>query len=298
MEKLHKMMIHLWFDTQAAEAADFYLNAFENSRRLGRTSLRGTPSGEVDVHTLEIEDLHLMLISAGPAFRINPAVSFMVSLPTREAVRSLWDALSEGGQALMPLDRYDFSEYYGWIEDRFGVSWQIMHTGDRPIRTRIRPTLMFAGPKAGRAEEAVRFYGSVFGDSDIGMLSRYGENAPPPNTPEMLNYSEFVLGGQGFAAMDSAYTHDFDFNEAVSILVNCDTQEEIDRLTDELSADPEAEQCGWVRDRFGVSWQLSPTALSEWMHDADPEAVARLTQALLRMKRLDIAALEAAYRGA
>jgi len=84
----------------------------------------------------------------------------------------------------------------------------------------------------------------------------------------------------------------------VSILVNCDTQEEIDRLTDALSADPEAEQCGWVRDRFGVSWQLSPTVLNEWMRDSDTEAVDRLTEALLRMKRLDIAALEAAYRGA
>jgi len=293
---LNKIVINLWFDTQAAEAAELYLHTFGNSRLLGRATLPGTPSGEVDLLTVQLEDLHLMLMSAGPAFQINPSISFMVSCGTREEVQRIWDALIEGGRSLMPLDRYDFNEFFGWVEDRFGVSWQILLTGDAPVPNRIRPMMMFTGKNAGRAEAAIRHYTSVLRNSEIRSIARHGPLADP-ETPDMVLQADFAIEGQSFTAMDSAYDHAFGFNEAVSIVVNCDTQEEIDRLSDALSADPEAEQCGWVRDRFGVSWQLSPTVLNDWMNHGDPEAVARMTQALLEMKRLDIAALERAYRG-
>ncbi len=296
MDTRHKIMIHLWFDTQAAEAAAFYQTVFDNTRLLSRRTLSGTPSGEVELLTLEIEDIALMLLSAGPDFQINPSISFMVSCRTKEEVRRYWDALSDGGEVMMPLDAYPFSDLYGWVQDKFGVSWQLLYVGDVPIQAKIRPSLMFVGDNAGRAEEAIGFYTGVFRNAEARSVSRYGEGFPP-NKPEMLNYADFSLEGQRFSIMDSAYDHAFGFNEAASILVNCDTQEEIDYYWNALSAVPEAEQCGWIKDPFGVSWQISPTVMNDMLSDVDPSALERVTQAFLQMKKFDIAALERAYRG-
>lgn len=296
MDTKHKMMIHLWFDTQAAEAAAFYQSVFDDTRLLSRRKLSGTPSGEVELLTLEIGDIALMLLSAGPEFRINPSISFMVSCRTKGEVRRYWDTLSDGGETMMPLDAYPFSELYGWVQDKFGVSWQLLYTGDAPVRARVKPSLLFVGDNAGRAEEAIGYYTGIFRNSEARMVSRYGEGFAP-NKPEMLNYADFSLEGQSFSIMDSAYDHAFGFNEAVSILVNCDTQEEIDYYWGTLSAVPEAEQCGWIKDQFGVSWQISPTVMNDMLSDADPAALACVTRAFLQMKKFDIAALERAYRG-
>jgi predicted 3-demethylubiquinone-9 3-methyltransferase (glyoxalase superfamily) len=95
--------------------------------------------------------------------------------------------------------------------------------------------------------------------------------------------------------MDSAYEHDFTFNEAISFVVNCDTQEEIDYYWDKLSADPEAEQCGWIKDKFGFSWQITPTEMNDMMRTEDPKKMAQVTEAMLQMKKLDIAELKRAY---
>lgn len=110
-------------------------------------------------------------------------------------------------------------------------------------------------------------------------------------------FSDFMLGGQWFAAMDSAREHKFAFNEAISLLIPCETQEEIDYYWGKLSADPKAEQCGWLKDRYGLSWQVWPTAMGEMMTKGTPEQVARVTRAFLPMKKFDIAALKRAYKG-
>lgn len=296
MEGIRKIMVCLWFDQEASQAGDFYLKVFENSKLLSKTLMTGTPSGDVESLTLAIEDVNLMMISAGPYFKINPSISFMISCDDQDEVRKYWDAFIDGGHALMPLDKYDFSELYGWVVDRFGVSWQIMYVGNEPIKTKIRPALMFVGDNYGHAEEAIDYYVSVFGKSELKSVSRYGEGFPP-NEPEMINFAEFVLEGQSFSIMDSAYEHDFTFSEGVSLLINCDTQEEIDYYWDKLSAVPEAEQCGWIKDKYGVSWQISPTVLNDMMDDNDPEAINRVTKAFLEMKKLDIAEIEKAYKG-
>jgi predicted 3-demethylubiquinone-9 3-methyltransferase (glyoxalase superfamily) len=97
--------------------------------------------------------------------------------------------------------------------------------------------------------------------------------------------------------MDSAHTHNFKFNEAISLMVNCDTQEEIDYYWEKLSAVPEAEQCGWLKDKFGLSWQIVPTEMDEMMRDGTPEQIGRVTQAFLKMKKFDLAELRKAYAG-
>jgi predicted 3-demethylubiquinone-9 3-methyltransferase (glyoxalase superfamily) len=160
----------------------------------------------------------------------------------------------------------------------------------------ITPLLMFAGEQTNKAEDAMRFYLSVFKDSKQGTVARYPEDTGPAKKNSIM-FADFMLENQWFAAMDSGVEQAFGFNEATSLLVNCDTQEEIDYYWERLSAVPEAEQCGWLKDKFGVSWQVSPTILGTMMQDGTPEQVARVTQAFLKMKKFVIAELEAAYRG-
>jgi predicted 3-demethylubiquinone-9 3-methyltransferase (glyoxalase superfamily) len=288
---------HLWFDTQAVEAARLYTSTFPDSKVTNVSSLRNTPSGDVDIVSFELFGQPFQAISAGPLFRFTPAISFLVRCASKEEVDELWATLSEAGTALMPLDVYPFSERYGWTTDRYGLSWQLMHAGDEPIGQRIIPTLLFVGDVCGKAEEAIGLYTSVFPDSGIGDVTRYGEGEEP-DQPGTVKHAAFTLAGQELAAMDSAHRHEFGFNEAISLMVGCDSQEEIDRYWDRLSAVPEAEQCGWLKDRYGVSWQIVPSVLDELLARGNDEQKARVTEAFLRMKKFDIAELERAYLGA
>lgn len=294
---MHKITPHLWFDTQAVEAARFYTSTFPESRVTDVSSLHDTPSGDVDVVSFELFGQPFMAISAGPLFKFTPAISFLLRCATRAEVDDYWGKLSEGGKALMPLDAYPFSERYGWIEDRYGLSWQVMYVGDEAIGQRVIPTLMFTGAVCGRAEEAIHFYASVFPDSQVGPLVPYGEGEEP-DAPGTIKHGAFTLAGQQFAAMDSARVHDFGFNEAISLMARCATQEEIDEYWDRLSAVPEAEQCGWLKDRYGVSWQIVPSLLDELLASGTEDQRARVTQVFLEMKKLDIAQLKRAYQEA
>ena len=294
---------HLWFDTQAREAAGFYCSVFPESQVESVVRLRDTPSGDCDVVSFALHGQPFMAISAGPMFKFNPSVSFFVNFdPAREphaAARldALWAKLIDGGQALMPLDAYPFSPRYGWVQDRFGLSWQLFlaNPAAEP-RAAIVPSLMFTGEVCGRAEEAGTFYRSVFDDSRAGQLVRYPEGSSP-DRPGTVMYSDFRLGDTWFAAMDSAHTHGFGFNEAISFMVHCRDQAQIDRYWAQLSSVPEAEQCGWCKDRYGLSWQITPVVLDELMTSGDQAIVDRVTRAFLDMKKLDVAAIEAAARG-
>jgi predicted 3-demethylubiquinone-9 3-methyltransferase (glyoxalase superfamily) len=294
---------HLWFDTQAREAAEFYVSLFDQSKITNTATLRNTPSGDTEMVSFELGGQPFMAISAGPFFKLNPSVSFFANFdPSRdgraeESLNAAWDKLSQGGTALMELGEYPFSRRYGWIQDKFGVSWQLMLTNPagepRPF---IIPSLMFVGDNAGRAEEAINFYRSIFKDSKMGSLARYGAGREPDREGTVMS-ADFKLLNLWLAAMDSAYPHKFSFNEAVSFLVRCDTQEEIDYYWEKLSAVPEAEQCGWLKDKFGVSWQITPAIMDALMRTQDQEKLDRVTQAFLKMKKFDIAALQKAADG-
>jgi predicted 3-demethylubiquinone-9 3-methyltransferase (glyoxalase superfamily) len=291
-----KITPHLWFDKEAKEAADFYTSIFRDSKVTSTTTLHNTPSGSVDIVSFELLGQAFMAISAGPLFKFNPSVSFLVACNTKEEVDALWEKLSEGGMALMELGEYPFSERYGWVQDKYGLSWQVMFLGERPIKRRITPTLMFVGNVCGKAEEAINFYASVFHNAKVGDILRYGKGEEP-DKEGTIKHAAFTLEGQEFAAMDSARGHNFTFNEAISFMVYCDTQEEIDYYWEKLSAVPEAEQCGWLKDKFGLSWQVVPTGMDEMMRSGDKEKIARVTEAFLKMKKFDIAELKKAYEG-
>ncbi|MDQ3956209.1 MAG: VOC family protein [Actinomycetota bacterium] len=288
---------HLWFDKEAVEAAELYTTAFPDGKVTNVSTLKDTPSGDCDVVSFELLGQPFTAFSAGPFFRFTPAVSFLVRCQTVEQVDALWSELSEGGSTLMPLDSYPFSDRYGWTEDRYGLSWQVMHDAMGEIDQAIVPTLTFVGDVCGKAEEAVGHYASVFPESKIERVQRYGEGEEP-DRPGTIKHLYFDLDGFKLAAMDSARDHDFGFNEAISLMVGCETQEEIDYYWDRLSAVPESEQCGWLKDRFGVSWQITPTILDELLSRGTEEQTARVTQAFLEMKKFDIAELRRAYEGA
>ncbi len=155
---------------------------------------------------------------------------------------------------------------------------------------------MFVGSVCGRAEEAMRFWTSLFPDSHVDMIQHHGEGEGP-DKPGTVKYAEFSLLGHDFAAIDSAYEHPFAFNEAVSFMVYCDTQEEIDYYWNKLSAVPEAEQCGWLKDKFGLSWQIVSSEMQQMLAGDDRVRVDRVTQAFLQMKKIDTATLRKAFEG-
>ncbi len=291
---MQRITSHLWFDREAKEAAGLYTSIFGDSKIKDTAILHNTPSGTVDVLTIELLGQEFTLINAGPMFKFTPAVSFLVACDSKQEVDALWSELSKGGSALMELGAYPFSERYGWTEDRYGLSWQIMFMGEREVKQNITPTLMFVGQQCGKAEEAINLYSSVFHQAKVGHILRYGKNEEP-DKEGTIRHADISLEGEHFALMDSARAHNFSFNEAISFIVHCETQEEIDYFSGKLSADPKSEVCGWLKDKFGLSWQIVPRVMDEMLKDKDEARLARLTEAFLKMKRFDIAKLKEAY---
>jgi len=267
----------------------FYTSIFKGSKIL---STSPGPDGKVMTGTIELLGQEFMALNAGPLFKFNPSISFFVYCKTEEDIDALWNRLSEKGTVLMPFSSYPFSKKYGWLNDQFGVSWQLNLTEQE----KLSPCLMFVGKQAGRAKEAMDFYTSLFENSKITSLFQY--EAGEGDREENVKHATFTLSGQEFIAMDSSLAHDFTFNEAVSLFVKCETQEEVDELWDKLTVDGgEESQCGWLKDKFGVSWQIIPNALGELLGDHDREKAGRVMQAMLGMKKIDIAGLKKAYDG-
>lgn len=286
---------HLWFAQEARTAAEFYVDVFPASAINRLTLLRDTPSGDCDLVAFELAGQPFQAISAGPHFTPNPSISFSVNCATVAEVDALWARLGDGGMALMPLDAYPFNPRFGWVQDRFGISWQVgvmeEQHGELPL---IVPFLLFTGNNFGKAAEAIRFYTAIFQDAQSGQVT-YNPDAPCADGAPSVLVATFQLAGQRFAIADSNAAHAFTFNEAISFIVGCATQAEIDHYWEQLSAVPEAEQCGWLKDKYGVSWQITPTAMDAMLGDGSPEQVARVTQALLPMKKLELDALQRAF---
>ena len=287
---------HLWYDKEAREAALFYISLFDQSKLLNVTVLQDTPSGDSEIVSFQLAGQEFSAISAGPYFNFNPSISLMVACYSAEEVDTKWKALSDGGTELMPLGEYPFSKRYSWIQDRYGLSWQLMLVDSRPAAQKITPSLLFSSDACGKAEEAITYYSEVFPDSEVGFISKYGAGEAQSSKAK-VNFASFKLWGMGFSAMDNAFDVDFHFNEAFSFMVKCKDQKEIDYFWDKLSAVPEAEQCGWLKDKFGLSWQIVPENLDNILFNGSKDEIARVTEAFLKMKKFDLAALEKARLG-
>ncbi|MHC1787618.1 MAG: VOC family protein [Christensenellales bacterium] len=292
---MQKIQVHLWYDTQAAQAAEYYTSIFPGSSIDARSVIRDTPSGDAEMLSFTLAGVSFQAISGGPQFKLNPSLSLSVMCGSLNEVNTYWNKLIAGGKALMPLDRYPFSKRYGWLEDKFGLTWQIMHSA-QPITQKIVPNLLFSGGQAGLAGEALRFYAETFENAQISHMNLY-RAGEVPNPQAGVKHAAFTLEGLQMTAMDNAMAADFVFNEAASLIVSCADQAEIDRLWARLSASPEHEACGWLKDKFGLSWQIVPEEMGSLMCDAQGELLPPVVQAMLQMKKLDIKALREARGG-
>ncbi|HKR07202.1 MAG TPA: VOC family protein [Bacteroidia bacterium] len=265
----------LWFDGQAKAAADFYCSIFKNSKVTVDTPM---------VVNFELNGKKFMGLNGGPMFKITPAISIFATFETIDETNNAWNKLFDGGKALIPIDKQPWSERYGWLQDKFGMTWQISVVNEKGDKPQIRPSMLFTGNKFGKAEEAVKFYTSVFDNSATDLLMHYPQE-DKANAGKVM-YSEFNINQYDMIAMDGPGVHDYTFTEGVSLVVNCETQKEIDYYWNKLTEGGEESMCGWLKDKFGVSWQIVPAVIGKLM--TDEKKSGRVMQAVMKMKKLDL----------
>lgn len=290
----------IWLDGTAEAAAETYTRLLPGGRTLAVSHYpastdnpAGRPRGSVLTVEVELAGLRFTLLDGGPLFHPNPSVSFFVQVEAPGEATALFERFAEGGRVLIPLDAYPWSARYGWVQDRFGVSWQVM-AGRRPGAAVIVPCLMFAGAQRGRASEAMKSYTATFPGSRIGEVARYERGEGPVGA---VKHGRMTLLGQELVVMDSHAEHGVTFDEGVSLQLLCVDQAELDRSWTALSAGGVEGPCGWVKDRFGLSWQVVPADILRWMTAPDAAARDRVFDAVMGMKKLDLAALEQAFAG-
>ncbi|OPC44297.1 VOC family protein [Elizabethkingia anophelis] len=274
----------LWCNGDAKESAEFYCQVF---------------GGKITVDTpvvinIELFGQKLMLLNAGPQFEKNPSISFLINCASEEDVQHYWDQLSEGGMVLVELDSYPWSKKYGWIKDKYGTTWQL-YFGEMQEQ-RLVPTLMFMHRNNGKAMEAMEFYTSTFPESKIEGVLKYKDGGENGEDPENVQHAQFVINNYMLSCMDSSLDHKFDFNEGISLVIMTNDQKETDHLWNTLiSGGGRESMCGWLKDQYGVSWQIVPKKLIELMNDTDPAKSQKVVQAMLKMQKIIIAHLEEAY---
>ena len=296
-----KIIPFLWFEDKAEEAVDFYVSLFSGSK-LGKISMyteataevSGQKEGSIMTIDFEIAGQKFAAINGGPYFKFTPAISLFVSCESEEEIKYLYDNLSEHGAVLMEFGKYPFAEKYAWVNDRYGVSWQLILA---PRAQKITPMLMFVGNEYGRAKEAMEFYVDIFKhrgeDSEINEINYY-DGMGKDGTDKVV-HGVFTLARQQFLAMDSGENHKFGFTPAISFVIDCKNQEEVNYFWEKFRLAGKPGQCGWVEDKFGISWQVTPSVLKELMADADGAAAERVTKAMLQMTKLDIETFKKAY---
>ncbi len=295
-----KITPFLWFDTQAEEAANFYVSIFKNSQVTGIERYpegSPAPAGSVMLVSFSLDGQEFTAMNAGPHFKFNPSISFFVTCETEEETDAMWQKLLEGGMVMIPIEKQPWSQKYGWVQDKFGLSWQI--SWGKLTDTdgqKFVPTLLFTGKQMGRAEEAVKLYTSIFKDSSIKGIMRY--EAGEEGKEGTVKHAQATLNGQTFMFMDNPMPQDFTFNEAISFVVHCDNQKEVDYFWEKLiTGGGNESDCGWLKDPFGVSWQITPRILLQLMSHPDPATRQRVFGAMMKMRKIDIETLKKAAEG-
>lgn len=266
----------LWFNNQAKEAAELYCSVFSASKITSQSQI---------VTEIEVSGQKIILLDGGPMFQPNPSISFYYTCENEQELDKIWNAFQKGGNVLMPLDTYPWSEKYGWITDKFGISWQLSLSQTEPSEQKITTCLLFTGKQYGRVDEAIAHYTSIFKNSSADPILRYGANELPDKEGK-VKHAQIYLEGQKMMLMESAANHAFTFTEGVSLTVYCETQDEIDYYWERFTESGEESRCGWLKDKFGVSWQIIPTVLGKLL--SDPAKAGKATQAFMSMRKLNI----------
>lgn len=268
----------IWCNNNAREMADYYCGIFPETNISDENSV---------VVMLQVFGQKLMLLNGGDMFKPNPSISLMFLTMSEKEVEEIWNKLILEGESMMPLDAYPFSPKYGWVQDKYGVSWQLYTARDEShIIQKLVPTLMFTGPQNGKAMEAAHFYTSLFPNSEMRGVMYYNAESGEPETA--VQHGEFIIDNYLLMMMDSSLAHNFNFSEGMSLLVECNNQEEIDKYWNMLTSNGgEESMCGWLKDRFGISWQIVPARLDEWI-----KISPKVMDEVFKMRKLDIQRLK------
>lgn len=274
----------IWYDKEAEEAVEFYSSLFDNSKvnRIIPYGKEGfeyhhKPEGSVMTVEFELNGQSFLALNGGPVFKPNESISLFVYCESEERINFLYEKLSEGGSINMPLDKYDWSPKYAWVKDKFGVSWQLdIEAINSPQK--IVPSLLFVNDKYNLVKEALNHYTSIFPESKI--LMEYPAE-------DYLLFGQIKLNGYLINLMSGGkLQHNFDFNDGMSLIINCDTQDDIDYYWNKLTEGGQEVQCGWLKDKFGVSWQVVPKILNELI--SDPNKSSKTMNSIFQMVKLDI----------
>lgn len=266
----------LWYNGQAQEAAALYCSVFTDAKITAQSPI---------VTAINVSGHNITLLDGGPMYKPNPSISFFYICEKEDELNNIWNAFSKEGTVLMALDKYPWSEKYGWINDKFGISWQIALGNISDVGQKITPCFMFTGKQYGRADEAIAHYSSIFKNVKVDGILRYGANELPDQQGK-VKHAQLALNDQKFMIMESAAPHNFTFTEGISLTIHCETQKEIDYYWEKLTESGAESMCGWLKDKFGVSWQIIPTVLSKIM--SDPAKAGKAAQAFMSMRKLNI----------
>ncbi len=241
----------LWFQNKTEEAVDYYISLFDHSsiKQVTRytdagNERHGIEPGSVMTIDFELCGESFTALNGGNRDSFSAAVSFYVTCSDMDTLTRLWRGLTEGGRILMPMQRYDWNEHYGWCQDKYGVSWQISLGKKEDTGQWITPCIMFTGPHHGKAADAIHHYTSIFRNSSIEGILRYQNEAPEPDGS--VKHAQFTLEGSTMMTMESAQSEHFPLNASISFVIRCENQEETDYYWDRLTegADPKYQQCG------------------------------------------------------
>ncbi|WP_421000330.1 VOC family protein [Carnobacterium maltaromaticum] len=282
----------LWVDNQVEEMTELYTKVFENGKPLKTLYFLEDAHGKIgDILTqsVQLANQEFILLNGGPEFKATPSISYMVTCTSETQLQVLWQELSEGGKLLMNLAIYPGVGQFGWLEDRFGISWQFS-LDQSSSSQKITPCFMFSGEQYGNASRAVAEWIEVFQSGEI--LEHYF------NEDSTTKLAKFTLHQQEFMAMDSAVDHDFTFSLANSFYVYCENQKEIDRLWTAITSKGTEMPCGWMGDRFGVAWQTVTRDMDTMLDRKNLTKALAVTQAVYGMMKIDSEELRRIYNEA
>lgn len=287
---------NLWFDSESEAAAEFYTSIFPNSQITRKTTypkeleeVSGKTADSVLTVEFSLNGKEFIAINGGPQFKFNHSISFVVHCATRAEIDRLWEKLCEGGQVIRKMGNYIIADQIGWVIDRFGILWVVVRL-DHPDY--IVPCLLFDKSQKKVAIDVIKQYGAVF-QVDKETIRKSIEEISNPAT-ETLSFCYLPLLHSELMIALWKDLIDVKFNEAVSLMINCQDQEEIDYYWSTLSAGGSEQQCGWLKDRFGVSWQVSPLELLNLTEQGDRKNGRKTTAAMLEMTKLNIKELRKA----
>lgn len=274
----NKLRVGVWSDNKAKETADFYMKSFDSGSIVSEHNM---------AVELDLGGMILLFINGGPMFQPNPSISFSYACSSLLELEKLYQTLIVGGKIMMPKDKYSWAETYAFIEDKYGVSWQLSFDRNQENTGKIIPSLIFVNENNGKAEQAGALYLGLSEENKMLHMVKYGKDEN--NTEGHVMYSLIHVFGKELILMDGAGSHNFAFNEGVSLLVVTEDQEETDALWEAFLAGGGTEQqCGWLKDAYGVSWQIVPKQFLDLAGCGDKEVVSKLMQAVYPMKKLII----------